>query len=137
MSTDNRGFPTTFLLSCVIFACGPVPPGNTEHGRAGGPVVITDRHGERFDITHAVDKYGMVPSGFEFGIGKNTIPPINHPEMIRSHEPDYPSVGSRQSKELIIGASFEGDARGYSIRQIVRHEIVNETIGYTEAAVAY
>ena len=89
MSTDNRGFPTTFLLSCVIFACGPVPPGNTEHGRAGGPVVITDRHGERFDITHAVDKYGMVPSG------------------------------------------FEGDARGYSIRQIVRHEIVNE------AAVAY
>ena len=98
---------------------------------------ITDRYGERFDITHAVEKYGMAPSGFEFGIGKNSILPINHPEMIRSHEQDYPNLRSRQAKEQIIGASFEGDARSYAIRQIVRHEIVNETFGYTEAAVAY
>jgi hypothetical protein len=137
MNTDKSGFSTSLLLSCLLLACGPVPPVNSEYSRTGGPVFITDRHGERFDITHAVDRYGMVPSGFEFGIGKNTIPPINHPEMIRSHESDYPSVGARQSTEQIIGASFEGDARGYSIRQIVRHEIVNETIGYTEAAVAY
>ena len=138
MTRGEAGFPATFLVSCVLFACGPLPPGNTEPARlGGGPIFITDRHGERFDITHAVEKYGMAPSGFEFGIGKNSIPPINHPEMIRSHEPDYPNLRSRQSKEQIIGASFEGDARSYSIRQIVRHEIVNETIGYTEAAVAY
>ena len=138
MTKGEAGFLATFLVSWLLFACAPVPPGNTEHSRLGsGLVFITDRYGERFDITHAVEKYGMAPSGFEFGIGKHTISPINHPEMIRSHEPDYPNVHSRQSKEQIIGASFEGDARSYAIRQIVRHEIVNETIGYTQAAVAY
>ena len=138
MSRAYTESPAIVLVSCFLLACGPVPAGNTTQARSGGgPVFITDRYGERFDITHAVEKYGMAPSGFEFGIGKNTIPPINHPEMIRSHEQDYPNLRSRQAKEQIIGASFEGDARSYAIRQIVRHEIVNETIGYTEAAVAY
>ena len=138
MTRPGAGFSATFLASWLLFACGPVPPGGTEQSRSGdGPIFIIDRHGERFDITHAVESYGMAPSGFEFGIGKNAIPPINHPEMIRSHEPDYPSARSRQAKQPIIGARFEGDARGYAIRQLVRHEIVNETIGHTEAAVAY
>ena len=137
MSRAYTGSPAIVLVSCFLIACGPVPAGTSQARSGGGSVFITDRYGERFDITHAVEKYGMAPSGFEFGIGKNSILPINHPEMIRSHEQDYPNLRSRQAKEQIIGASFEGDARSYAIRQIVRNEIVNETIGYTEAAVAY
>jgi hypothetical protein len=123
---------------CLFLACGPVPPASSGRSPSGGgPIFITDRYGERFDITHAVNKYGMVPSGFEFGIGKNTIRPLDHPEMIRPHEPGYPRGDARIAREQVIGASLEGDTRSYPIRQIVRHEIVNETIGYTEAAVAY
>ena len=38
-----------------------------------GSIYLTDRNGERFDITYAVKKYGMSRRDFEHGIGKNAI----------------------------------------------------------------
>ena len=37
--------------------------------RSEHPIFITDRYGDRFDVTHAIRHYGMRASGFEFGIG--------------------------------------------------------------------
>ncbi len=97
-------------------------------------IYITDRRGERFDVTHAVEAYGMSRRGFEYGIGKHTIKPINSPNMIVAGQPAFPAAWD---DSRIIGLQIEGEDRGYPIRLLRRHEIVNEVVGQTHAAVAY
>ena len=129
----------------AVSSCAPPPPstGAGFETPAGGhsrrkPIYITDREGVRFDITHAVHRYGMRVAGFQFGIGKNTIRPIDHPDMLSPGEPGYPSEGSWWSSGPdVIGISVDDDIRSYPVRELTRHEIVNETIGHTQAAVAY
>ena len=131
--------------ACLAVCSCTVPPQSTDgleesasdysHRR---PIYITDRHGVRFDVTHAVHRYGMRAAGFQFGIGKNTIRPIDHPNMLSPGDPGYPSEGSRWSSGPdIIGISVDDDIRSYPVQELARHEIVNETIGHTQAAVAY
>ena len=130
------------LVGILTFACtvpttqyGPDPHGALAPAER---IHITDRHGERFDITHAVERYGMDRWGFEFGIGKNTIRPLNQPRMLSEVDPGYPSSGSVWNRGPdVIGAVIEGEARSYPVDRLVRHEVVNESIGETEAAVAY
>ena len=54
--------------------------------------------------------------------------------MIAPGELAYPNA---RDDAWIIGAEIDGDVRSYPIRPLARHEIVNETIGQTQAAVAY
>jgi hypothetical protein len=127
-------------LFLLYIGCTPIPPSMESPGSAGrtsqrsGHIYITDRYGERFDITHAVEKYGMSRHGFEHGIGKNTIHPLDHPNMIGPGKPDYPNA---RDDTRVIGTEIDGDVRSYPIPLLARHEIVNETIGGTAAAVAY
>lgn len=119
-------------------AAAPSPEGSRTRdavtGRRGAPVVITDRRGERWDISHAVERYGLSRYGFEFGIGRNAIPPINEPDMSKRGDRDHPS---KSAAHEVIGFSTEGEVRSYPIRPLNRHEIVNESIGNVQAAVAY
>ena len=101
------------------------------------PVYLVDRYGDRFDITHAVEHYGMRKEWFNFGIGKNTIRPINRPAMLEPGDSGYPSTSRWGSGPRVIGVSFDGDTRSYSVEVLTAHEIANETIGNTQAAVAY
>lgn len=112
----------------------PPPPGHMAGRTSGERIYLIDRRGDRFDITHAVERYGMRREGFEYGIGRHAIPPLDHPQMIAPDEVDYPAAEGWQE---VIGTQLEGDARSYPIESLVRHEIVNETIGHTQAAVAY
>ncbi len=127
-------------LLTVFVACAPMPPAMDTRAAAGESrqgserIYITDRRGERFDITHAVQNYGMSRHGFEYGIGKNAMRPLDHPEMIAPGEPAYPGAWDTIP---VIGTEIEGDVRSYPIRPLARHEIVNETIGETPFAVAY
>ena len=130
----------------ALGACSLPPPGatgaeignNGSRFRAQRPVFITDRYGERFEITHAVRQYGMYESGFEFGIGKHTIKPLDHPDMVSPGEEGYPPESSFWSRGPdVIGLALGDDVRSYPVHELTRHEIVNETIGHTEAAVAY
>ena len=128
------------LTGLAAFAC-TVP--TTQYGpdiEAHTPsksVHITDRYGERFDITHAVERYNMHQRGFEFGIGKHTIRPLNHPRMLRSTDRGYPTTGSMWNRGPdVIGIVIEGEARSYPVERLVRHESVNESFGAIEAAVA-
>lgn len=120
-------------LFCLACASGPpatdVRPGATERR-----VVITDRRGERWDIGHAVEHYGLSRYGFEFGIGRHAIPPLNNPAMSESGDADHPADAAMHE---VIGFSGAGETRGYPIRSLSRHEIVNESIGNIQAAVAY
>ena len=120
-------------LLWTVGGCAPLPPAGS--GSDGGErAFITDRYGERFDVTHAEQKYGMSRYGFEFGIGKNTIPPLDHPDMLAPGDPNYPSNWSR---ERIIGTKLGDETRSYPISPLSGHEIVNETFGNIQAAVAY
>ena len=44
-----------------------------------GRVVIKDRTGKEWDVTHARDNYGLNPSQYQYGIGPFAIPPILNP----------------------------------------------------------
>ena len=122
------------LTACAPLAPLPAPSSAGVGKSEGKRIFITDRFGDRFDITYAVEKYGMSRYGFEYGIGKNTIRPINQPSMIGREDDGFPWTGDNSP---VIGTVIEGDVRSYPIRPLASHEIVNEIIGGTPAAVAY
>ncbi|NKB66033.1 MAG: DUF3179 domain-containing protein [Candidatus Latescibacteria bacterium] len=132
----------TAALLALLAACAQLPPpvpstdqaAIEQPARRNKPVFLVDRQGERFDISHAVEKYKMNRRGFEFGIGKNAIRPIDQPDMIEPGQRDYPADWARHR---VIGLELAGEVRSYPIRELTRHEIVNETLGQTQAAVAY
>ncbi|MBT4496910.1 MAG: DUF3179 domain-containing protein [Gemmatimonadetes bacterium] len=121
-------------LVLLLSGCAPLSSGQVQTGSQEERIYITDRRGERFDITHAVRHYGMRPEGFEYGLGKGAIPALDHPGMSRPGDSRFPSPGESHQ---IIGLVAEGDARSYPLRYLRAHEVVNETIGHTQAAVAY
>ena len=128
--------PVAALAGAALTACATMPA----NGGAGGSVgdrriVLTDRRGERWDITHAVNVYGMDRAWWEFGIGKNAIPPLDEPRQIKSDHPRYPSPYQRGMR--VIGTTLGGEARSYPQHLLRRHEIVNESFGQLQAAVAY
>ena len=53
-------------------------------------VFITDRTGKLWDVTHA-QKYGLDPSGYEYGLGPYAIRPLNNPLMLTPGDAGYPS----------------------------------------------
>ncbi len=75
------------------------PAYNTE--RDIGRSTVQDRSGKIWDVAHA-QKYGMVPSGFEFGLGPFAIKPIMNPQMLSPGDQDYPS---RDGTFRVMGAS--------------------------------
>ena len=127
--------PVAALAGAAMAGCAAIPAGEAGDSVGNRRIVLTDRRGERWDITHAVNAYGMDRSWWEFGIGKHAIPPLNQPRQIKSDHPRYPS--SYQRGMQIIGTTLGGEARSYPRDQLRRHEIVNESFGQLQAAVAY
>lgn len=123
------------VIPLLFLACASVPPAGEAHLEARERrIVITDRRGERWDISHAIEHYGLSRYGFEFGIGRNAIPPLDNPAMSEKGDGDYPSAVALHE---IICFSGAGEARGYPIQPLNRHEVVNESIGPIQMAVAY
>ena len=143
----NRPAAELVVVGLLSFACSSTTQYGPEVSSGAGagvevaaskPVHITDRHDERFDITHAVNRYNMRRRGFEFGIGKNTIRPLNQPRMLTSQDPGYPASGSSWNRGPdVIGMVIGDEARSYPVERLVRHEIVNDSVGHTQATVAY
>ena len=133
------------LLACSIFlyllsscseeiitnALDKLPEDRIETGES---VFIIDRTGQRWDITHAADKYGFRAKNFQFGLGKNAIPSINYPDMYLPGEPGYPLANDDFT---IIAARIRSDARAYPLFVMKSHEIVNESFAGQLVAVAY
>lgn len=97
-------------------------------------IFIIDRDGKKWDVTHAVKKYGFVASKFQFGLGKDAIPPIRDPQFHLPGEPGYP--GASQTF-LVIGTRLNDDARAYPLFVLKSHEIVVEQFGDIHVSVAY
>ena len=124
-----------FALPFLIWTCASKNTGDPDNGNnRDEQVFITDRTGKKWDVTHAVPKYGFDPSNFQYGLGPHAITPINNPEMLSPGDKGYPVV---DSAEAVIGLEIDGDARAYSIRKLSKHEVVNDRFGGKDVAVVY
>ena len=95
----------------------------------GDRVFIVDRTGEKWDITQAMS-IGFDPRGFQFGIGRDAIRPLDA-SSLDSSAPDH-DVDIR-----VIGVENGPDAHAYVVRKLTRHEIANTRLGEEPIAAAY
>lgn len=95
----------------------------------GERVFLVDRTGERWDISQAVS-IGFHPDGFQFGIGRNAIQPLDASHLMLS-DPG-PDGGTR-----VIGVAKGPAAHAYTVRKLTRHEIANTKLADTPIAAAY
>ena len=117
--------------------CTTEPPVFSPAQVVSGPddrVYIVDLTGKKWDVTHAVEHYGFIAEEFQHGAGPNAIPPINEPEMLSPGDPGYPLD---DDIFLVIGTTIAGDTRSYSIGDLNRHEVVNESFGDVHVAVGW
>ena len=96
-------------------------------------VTIEDRTGKIWDVAHA-QKYGMVASGFEFGLGPYVIKPIMNPQMLSPGDFNYPS---NHDNFRVMGVNLNGFIRAYPLGILQGHEVANEQFGEAHVAVAY
>jgi hypothetical protein len=106
----------------------------TEVIRSGEQIIIKDKTGKNWDVTHAVNKYGFDPDRFRAGLGPFAISPIIKPKMLNRGDFGFPM---NDETFLIIGATLHGDTRAYSLDALSRHEVVDERFDSTYVAVAY
>lgn len=98
------------------------------------PITITDNHGEVWEITHAVKRYGMSVPGWEEGMGRHTLRPIIDPALSREGDPDYLPP---DNLAVVLGVVVGGEARAYKLGDLPDVEVVDDTIQGTHLAVTY
>ena len=99
-----------------------------------GKIFIMDLTGKQWDITHAVNTYGMVQANWGHGLGQYAITPINDPVMLPPGDRGYPAD---DFFDIVLGVSISGDARAYSIIHLTSHEVVNDFVGGSYVAPVY
>ena len=115
-------------LMVIVFCagCGDDAVIEPEVEEPGDRIFIVDQTGKSWDITHAVENYGMVKANWGYGLGPQAIMPINNPEMIAPGEAGYPVDNF---EDTVLGVSFDSDVRAYSILALIRNEVVNDFAG--------
>jgi hypothetical protein len=113
-------------FSLLAFAAGPW--GTTATGE-DGRIYITDRTGERWDVTEAA-ALGFKPGRFQYGIGRHAFQTLDDSHL---------SAETKGAPERmrVIGVEGEGEAQAYSIRQLSWHEVANTHVDGKPIAVGY
>jgi len=117
------------LLEMVSIVWGITRDGHASVLRDGDHIYIVDRTGEKWDITQAVS-LGFDPRGFQYGIGRNAIRPLDESSL-----EDTAPMDDTQAR--VIGVENGADAHAYAVRKLTRHEIANTRIGEVPIAAAY
>ena len=128
------GYLFTFILLICSCEMTNSTTDNAQVVERGETIVIIDRSGKEWDVTHAVNKYGFVASQFQYGLGPHAIRPILDPQMLSPGESGYPPGNSDHQ---VIGTTIEEDTRAYPLSVLSRHEIADEQFGDQYVAVAY
>jgi hypothetical protein len=80
---------------------------------------------EWFDVTGSPLKL----EGYQFGIGKDTIPSIDKPQFVAiDRREELLEYGIRDDTD-IIGYVHNGQAKAYPVGIMSRHELVNDLVG--------
>ena len=104
--------------------------GDRQYLWAKGPRAPEAESSEWFDLTGSP----LPLRGFNHGIGRDTIPSIDHPVFVKADDRhlrlsltghEYGDISRLQ----VIGFEHDGVARAYPIGLLNRHELVNDTIG--------
>ena len=99
-----------------------------------GGIFIEDATGLQWNITHAVEVFGMVVENWGHGLGPDAILSVNDPRFISPGDPDYPPPALMTP---VIGVEIGGDARAYPLSTMSGHEVVNDLFGDEALAVIY
>ena len=109
------------LVVCIVIllqaGCALPREGGMEN------LVITDRTGREWDITHARDVYGMEPHYFNYGLGLGAIRSVDVPTVLKEGDSGYPDPGSNIQ---VFGVNHNGEQRAYSVGALNRHEVFND-----------
>ena len=107
----------------VIMALGCSSSDNVSANPDEDKIVIVDRDGREWDITHAVKAYKMESGYFNFGIGVGTIPSVDRPIIVDKDTSEYPKNTSHLP---VFGVNYHEEQRAYDMVTMTRHEIVND-----------
>ena len=127
MSIHKIVAAATLIGACLGFVL--VVTGTTGVIKDDARIWLVDRTGERWDITQAVS-LGFEPGGFQFGIGRNAIRPLDDGSLTSGDRHLY--AGTR-----VIGVHNGPEAHAYVVRKLTRHEIANTALGDMPIAAAY
>ena len=117
------------LIIIMVLLVTTIPGITASVVTRGDNIYITDRTGERWDVTDAA-KRGFRPDRFQYGIGKTAFTPLNNEDLTDEQLP-------RTSGTRIIGINIGEDSHAYSIQRLRYHEIANTTIAGKAIAVGY
>ena len=113
------------------------PPNQGSEGADQQPLgngTIIDQTGKRWDVAHA-RKYGLAPSGYQYGLGPFAIRPLMNPEMLSPEDPGYPGDFANF---MVLGTTLNGFTRAYPTWDVLSSfEIANEKFGDAHVAVAF
>jgi len=90
---------------------------------ASGP--RNTQSGEWFDITGSP----LEPQRYQYGIGKDSIRAIDHPEFIDIQDQEKLLEHNIYDKSLVFGYVHNEEAKAYPIMVMGRHELVNDIVG--------
>jgi hypothetical protein len=124
-NTALRAVELAFVLVLGLVSAAPAASVHEVAGRT----FIVDQTGESWEVTQAVG-LGFRPEGFQFGIGRNAIRPLDN-HHLRGDGQTLPG------ETRIIGIDSETEAHAYSVQRLTRHEIANTQLGDIPIAVAY
>jgi hypothetical protein len=129
-------FAALILLTSVLaFGCSRTSsPVVEDKPDETSKIFIQDRTGKKWEITHAVNEYGLDSANFNFGLGPNAIPPILDPQFLKPGDTGYPTSSENFR---VIGTTIEGESRAYRISALSGHEVVDDQLGAIYFAVAY
>jgi hypothetical protein len=124
------------VLLCLLW--GGLLPGQRpialENGKffqAGGQALLYG--GEDPQMHFRIDNLDLKPEQFHYGLGRERFPALL--------EPKFESVDVAQKRwqtdDRFLLAKKNGEVKAYSVRDLTRHEVVNDSIGGTPIFAAY
>jgi hypothetical protein len=127
-------FSVVILLFLFLASCKNKPTGLGPSDVISGNdnVYIVDATGKKWDVTHAQEKYGMVPSQYQYGLGPYAIQPINNPTFLSPGDPGYPKY---TDSFMVMGVTLHGESRAYPMIAMGTHEVVNDWFGNVPVAI--
>ncbi len=124
----------TLILSLGCSESTPTAPVITDPDNDTLTINIVDRTGKVWDITHAVNNFGMDSNRFNFGNGPFSFRPYLNPRFVSSGEAGYPSPTDRTQ---ILGLQYNGVVRAYPVGAFNGREVINDFAGNVPIAVTY
>jgi hypothetical protein len=117
------------ITGFAAWVLGPSSAFTKQAEEVDGKTYITDRTGEKWEITQAVG-LGFKARNFQYGIGRWAFQTLDESHI-------SPDAKGAPGRIRVIGIDGETEDQAYSVRKLSRHEIANTKIDGKPIAVGY